>query len=305
MEAKRCVVTLASEEKQYPAGLARLERSLKAAHFDGEFLPWRPGEYPEGSPPRSVTPYAFKAFCLMEARRRGFDSLLWLDSSCVPVRRLELVFQRIELDGYVLFRDHSFTVGQWCSDVALTALGVDREEAMTWPGITTAAIGVSMRTSVGREFLDRWFEAAREGTAFRGIAGKYTSKEEIEAIKWNRDQCASKDPRVLGHRWEQTVAGVLARRLGMTPISTGLGDYSTSMRRIEMRTRIVLDRDVAQPSPTLRTYKQIRRDKYLGYFASPPDMKSLPRRLIRGSVRRLIRAQTPPRKRGHETSKSK
>jgi hypothetical protein len=290
MAPRRCVVSLATEAKQYPAGLERLGRCLQRDGLGGEFLHWAPGELPEGTPSLTETPFAFKAFCLMEARRHDYDLLLWLDSSCVPVRTLTPLFEQIERDGYLVFQNYRWRIGQWCSDVTAATLGIDREEAMTWPEINAAAIGLNVRTRVGAEFLDRWFDAARDGTAFRGVTGDLRGYDDIEAVKWNRDQRASVDPRVLGHRFDQTVAGVFARRLGMTPAAHGLRDYSRSHRRIELRTRIIVDRDVAQLSPPLRSHEQVRRDKYVGYLVDPPPLRSSARRLIRSSARRLIRA---------------
>jgi 5-methylcytosine-specific restriction endonuclease McrA len=63
-----------------------------------------------------------------------------------------------------------------------------------------------------------------------------------QAVKWNRGARVSSDPRVRGHRHDQTVAGVLAAQLGMRLSSEGLWVSSGARRTmpIDPKTRIVL-----------------------------------------------------------------
>lgn len=285
MALSRCIVSLATEDKQYPAALRRLGQSLARSRFNGKFRSWPPGTFPADAPPQTVSPYAFKPFCLVEAQRLGFDVLLWLDSSCVPVREIDSILRRIQRDGYVLFRNSNWRVGQWCSDVGIEALGIDREEAMRWPEVNAAAIGLNLNDPTAAEFLRRWHEEADEGTAFRGVKEPLLSEEDFQAVKWNHAHRVSADPRVRGHRCDQTVAGVLAARLGMVLDRNGLRDYSTRHRRIGLRTRIVVDRDAAQPSPPLRSLDQVLRDRYIGLIVDPPHWRSAPGRLLRGTLR--------------------
>src|SRR5688572_23003572 len=123
---RRCIVSLATQGRRFPEKLRRLGRSIKRNGFDGEFLSWPPGQLPPGFVPHSQVPFGFKPCCLMDARRRGFDSMLWLDSSCVVIGRLEPLFRDIEEHGYVLFRNGSFRVGEWASDFALDHFALSR-----------------------------------------------------------------------------------------------------------------------------------------------------------------------------------
>ena len=115
-----------------------------------------------------------------------------MDAACVAVRSLKPVFERIESRGHVLFRNETWRVGEWAAPHALAALGLTRDEAMEMPELNAAALGVRAE----QPFLDLWLEEARRGTAFRG------DKSE--------------------HRHDQSVAGVLAARLGMRPRPRGL-----------------------------------------------------------------------------------
>jgi HNH endonuclease len=241
---RQCVVSLATADKSYPEYLDRLERSLEHVGFAGEFMCWRPGSFPVDSPAHMEVPFAFKPYCLSEAREHGGKLLLWVDSSCVAVRPLEPIFDQIERDGYILFRNDSHRVGEWASDEALGALGLSRDEAMEMPEVNAAVIGLNMSSPVSNLFLERWRRTAQEGLAFRGVSDQLRDRKDYQAVKSNRGARVSSDPRVRGHRHDQTVAGVLAARLGMRLSSAGLWVSSGARRTkpIDPKARIVLVR---------------------------------------------------------------
>ncbi len=216
MAHRRCVVTLATDHKQYPASLDRLEASLAKVGFEGELAAWRGGRLPEGCPEHADVPFAFKPYCLAEAARGGGGLLLWLDAACIAVRSLDPVFARIERDGYVLFRNRAYLVGEWASDAALETFGLSRDDAMSLPEVNAAVVGLNVDSDVGAGFLERWLAAAGAGLAFRGVPEPLVGADDYGAVKWNRDGRVSSDPRVRGHRHDQTVAGLLAAQLGMS-----------------------------------------------------------------------------------------
>ncbi len=211
---QRCVVSLATDHRRFPEALARLRESV-GRHAPGVLLlAWEHGEFPPGSPDHEDVPFAFKPFALAEARSRGFDSLLWMDAACVAVRSLEPIFDRIESHGHVLFRNGKWRVGEWAAPHALTALGLTRDEAMGMPELNAAAVGLRAE----QPFLDQWLEEARRGTAFRG------DKSE--------------------HRHDQSVAGVLAARLGMQSSPRGLAHLRPGRRVLRRGMRIAIARDL-------------------------------------------------------------
>jgi hypothetical protein len=189
-------------------------------------------------------PFAFKPYCLAEAREHGGKLLLWLDSSCVAVRQLEPIFEQIERDGYILFRNGRRRVGEWASDEALSALGLSRDQAMEMPEVNAAVIGLNTSSPLANSFLERWHRAAQEGLAFRGVSEQLRDENDYQDVKGNRNVRVSSDPRVRGHRHDQTVAGVLAARLGMKLSSEGLWLSSGARRAkpIGPKARIVLVR---------------------------------------------------------------
>jgi hypothetical protein len=236
--------SIATADKYYPEYLDRLERSLEQVGFAGEFMCWRPGSFPVDCPAHMEVPFAFKPYCLAEARQYGGKLLLWLDSSCVAVRSLESIFDQIQRDGYILFRNGRHRVGEWASDVALGALGLSRDQAMEMPEVNAAVIGLNTTSPVADSFLERWHRAAQEGLAFRDVSDRLHDWNDYDDVKWNRGARVSSDPRVRGHRHDQTVAGVLAAQLGMGLSREGLRVTSGARRTkpINPKARIVLVR---------------------------------------------------------------
>lgn len=195
----------ASVEVAYGAMADRLKSAMEA---QGEKVLMTRDKLPRFSPPQDDTPYAFKAFA-MACAEDHHDVLLWCDASVVPIRPLAPLWKLIETQGYWFSEnlphgttDRAWTCGEWTADSALEPLGITREEAFEIPHVIGTAFGLDMRHRIAQDFLAEYLRLAREGTAFRG--------------PWtNAGFRASQDPRVLGHRHDQTAASVIAWRLGM------------------------------------------------------------------------------------------
>lgn len=189
----RAIVNVATGD--YIRGQKRL-RSIV-----GDLLECWTNIMPSGCPPHSEVPYGFKGYALDAVRRRGADLVLWCDASIKPIRSLEPLWNLIEQQGY-WFSANWWPNGAWCSDAALPLLGMTREESMAHMHVAATAFGLNLRSEIGSGFLDDYLRYAKNG-AFCG--------------PWKNDHGkASSDPRVLGHRHDQTAASVICWRRGMT-----------------------------------------------------------------------------------------
>jgi hypothetical protein len=238
---RRVVLSLATGGP-YARQLDRLAASLSASGYTGDVRFWRAGELPPECPPHAVTPFAFKPFAFAAVQREGEALALWLDASAVVVRPLDELFAEIARQGYVLFANGRRVVGEWSSDEALAALGISRGAAFAMPEINAAAVGLSVRHPAAQAFLARWLDAAREGTTFRGQRRPFSSARDYVGMKWNHGGRASTDPRVRGHRHDQTVAGVLAHESGLCLTSAWI-ESASSGPPPRPDTIIVIDRD--------------------------------------------------------------
>lgn len=188
----RAVVNVATGD--YVRGQRRLQ-----LHF-GDLLECWTNIMPSGCPPHSEVPYAFKAYALEAVRRKGADLVLWCDSSVYPIRSVEPLWALIEKQGY-WFSANWWNNSAWCSDAALPLLGITREEAETQMHIAATAFGLNLRSEIGNKFLDEYLRLAGNGS-FCGPWRNHLGQ-------------ASSDPKVLGHRHDQTAASVICWRLWM------------------------------------------------------------------------------------------
>lgn len=190
----------------YPRGAARLIESLKPWEWAVSPRMWI-NTYPRNSPTHEQSPYVFKTYAMAEVFR-DFDVLLWVDASCWCVRDPSPLIAHIMEHGYYM-QANGPAMGEWCSDEALKIFGITREESMKIPEISTMVMGINTRRVGGEMFLCDWIAMGTRG-AFRG---PHTNG----ATGRNPGFC-SDDPRVKGHRHDQTAASFIAHRLGMVGI---------------------------------------------------------------------------------------
>jgi hypothetical protein len=203
MMMRRAIVCVATGER-YGRGLDRLIGSLdkmdrlSARHF------WRtlPAEWPR----HEDNPYAFKAFALMASAATA-DLLLWCDASMRAVRPLGPLWDRIEREGFWMGGNPAWSNYQWTADSAYADLfpELTLEEARkvnrTIPHGQSSAFGINLDSEAGAFFLREFYRLADSTRAFCG------PKKNLNC------NCGPAD--VIGHRQDQTVATVLAWRVGI------------------------------------------------------------------------------------------
>lgn len=197
----RCVVNVATGER-YKRGQERLYRAMHQLDPKVDLMFW--SHLPPGWQTHEERQYGFKAHSLRSASKTH-DVLLWCDASVVPVRPLDPLWEKIELDGYWIARN-GFKNSEWTCDSAYPDLfpGIPyeqaREENSNIPHVVATAFGLNLRSEIGKKFLDEYYRLAQTH-AFCG--------------PWKNENgnCGPSD--VHGHRHDQTAASVIAYRLGM------------------------------------------------------------------------------------------
>jgi hypothetical protein len=149
-------------------------------------------------------PFAFKAI-----KDQGADIGLLLDASFVPIANIQPLIDYVAQRGYYMAPD-GFKVGQWMSDKMLQTLCLDREETLGWNGCQSGCVGIDFRKSSNRHFVDNW------ASLWPLFAGHH-SNDKAATQKWSYKNVGpvSDDPRVLGHRHDQSALAVVAKRFGM------------------------------------------------------------------------------------------
>lgn len=213
MSYNDCCVVSMGVGGWYPSGIKRLKRSLYAFWRGKDFLTT---DYLHGCPKHQTLPYAFKPWLLLYAHNvLHFRRVLWVDASFWAVRDINPVFDAISEHGVYAVQD-GWTVGQWSTDAALEAMGVTREHAFTIPLLWAAMNGWDMEHPLGKAAFDHWYALAMDGVTFPG--------------PWNNDDgSCSPDPRVLGHRHDQTALSVVCHQHGV-PLDPISGSFCTPDR---------------------------------------------------------------------------
>lgn len=201
---KKTVVSFADEAGSYRRAMNRLEDSLIATGFDGEFKGYTSFEE-IGSPPHKgpgSVPYAFKAYAIKKAIEEGAELLLWADSPIYATQSIQPVFDHIEREGYLFLDNVGFNLGQWLSDDCLNLWQLDREDSFNTQIVMACLMGFNLKNPLTLRFLNWYINAASDGISYHG--------------DWfNNLGQVSSDSRVLGSRHDQTVASIVIKGLDL------------------------------------------------------------------------------------------
>jgi hypothetical protein len=245
MDTKRAIVNVSSGA-HFLRGQKRLYDGLDRHDPASERIFWNkiPADWPQHiDRPPGVVPafdclegYEFKAFALAEAAMAA-DLLLWCDSSILPIRSLVPLWARIERDGYWFAQVGppcypAWSNYEWTADAAYPHLFPDSPIAearvlnKSIPQVYGTAFGIDTRSEIGATFLKEFHRLALTG-CFRVPRG-------------NPGTIGGAD--VLGTRQDQTVASVLAWRLGMK-LTTPPDVLTEKWVEPDERTILVIDRE--------------------------------------------------------------
>lgn len=161
MDRKKAIVSFANKRGNYLLALERLEQSVVRHCGDVSFLGFR-GEESLGAPPHLENPYAFKIYAIEEARKRGYEQILWLDSSVVFVKDPKPLFDWITKKGF-LFEEAGHWAGSWCNDRTLEYFNLTREEAMKMPMFSAGFTGLDFENPTAVEFFEKWKQSMLHG----------------------------------------------------------------------------------------------------------------------------------------------
>ena len=180
---KKAVISFANNRGNYMKGLTRLMLSVEE-RFEGDFLGII-GESSVGAPPHEENPYAFKIYCFDEAIKRGYEQILWLDSSCFAIKDIEPIFDYIGFNGYIAQESGHF-LGSWCNDEALNYFGITREEAILMPMIGNAGfLGLDINNHKAQIFFHKWKQAMLRGK-FKGSWDNHRHDMSASSALWNQ-----------------------------------------------------------------------------------------------------------------------
>jgi len=180
----------------FPKGQQRLKNSLEQFP-EITFKGWK-DEYPPGCNPHQTHPYQFKTEAIAWALRQGFDVAIWADASTWFVKNPRHLV-RTTRDRGCWFCTMGWNVGQWCSDKALPATGMTREELFKVTMVAATFYAIDLKS----KWVHKYLEYMRYKQPH--FAGPYR----------NDNGEASANRNVGGHRHDQTFLSIFAYRNDM------------------------------------------------------------------------------------------
>lgn len=213
MKAVVCTVALGG---WYPSGAARLIATMRE-HSPAIEVQAHVNTLPFGAPANVIedgydyTAYCAKPFALAAAMMSGADIAILVDAAFFAVRDVHPLITHIARNGYYLCKNGN-KVGEWCSDRAVPRLGMTREKLMEMEEVSSYCVGLNFADGRSVELLHRWCGFASDRVTFAGPHSASSGDGRNRGF-------VSSDPRVRGHRHDQTALSVLAYRMGMTRFS--------------------------------------------------------------------------------------
>jgi predicted O-methyltransferase YrrM len=192
-------------------------------------------DYPKDCPPHNLQMYAFKLFAMEEAIRAGFRYILWMDSSLAPLASIEPLWKIIKKQGYYAAPQYDgditppprhwsskigATLGTWCSDSALGVFGISRQEAFEIPLALTGLVGLDMRNPIAQKIWDMHKTFYARGV-FNGAHQNVRGQQITPSGNGKFIGHVSDDPRVHGHRHDETSFSFALHKLGLKPVNLG------------------------------------------------------------------------------------
>ncbi len=199
-ERENCVICYSSYNQRYPKGCKRLFAKIAKSDFRGH-MHIRIGGWPNieaGDLALSHVLFAFKPCFFREMQRLGYQRVLWLDASILPVVSLNRIFEMIQEDGYFV-QENSHTLEPFMNEDTAHAFNLSFEEACALQSCSAAIIGIDFTNERACQLIDAWYEAAKDPYAF------------------------------YSPRSDQTAISVLLHKFGMTKWASGaiLGNLDT------------------------------------------------------------------------------
>jgi len=240
---KLCIINFA--DGVFIKGQKRLRESLEQIKFSGDLLFFE--KLPPNCPEHNILPWGFKVYAFLEAKNRGYEEVLWIDSAGIVIRPLDKINKIIKEKGVFIFSRYNSSVGQWSSDYFLRQNKIKREESFNIPEISAFCIGINFKHSNGIAFFNEWKKMAEDGISFMGLPKPFNLKDSLTNI----NEIVSKDKRVFGHRQDQTAASVVAYKLNIKPNSNLIFDLIGEAKNgrsyakyIPLDTLIIQNRDI-------------------------------------------------------------
>jgi hypothetical protein len=160
-----CIVTYGSisNDNQRREQIERLKNKLHKVGFKGHLL-YRNGGWPDvegGSLKLIHVPYAFKVCMIKEASSLGYNKVLWLDTSIVPMNNLENIKKSIDQSGYFFTHLKGLNLHRYTSAKLTDYYDLsEQDNKINIKPIAGGIVGINFNTEAGRYLFEAWYDSA-------------------------------------------------------------------------------------------------------------------------------------------------
>lgn len=166
---KRALITYCSLNGPYPQFVHQLAKILKKhkRSYDCYFMI---GSYPstkEDGMSLFHIPYAWKTCLFKVVQDLGYEQIIWIDSSMMPVRSLEPLFDIVNERGRFFIPARGKHIGEFYRPFlhmyrdAIHACGLQPKELMKMRHYQATVIGLDVTNPISNEYLQRWYELTK------------------------------------------------------------------------------------------------------------------------------------------------
>jgi hypothetical protein len=191
------VVINAAYGSWYKKGQDRLIKSLRANSYEGDILTWCDELINPNFDP--AHPYTIKSAAFIEAIKKGYTNILWLDCSIKAVKNIDPLFELIQREGVYFWRS-GWNMAQSAADSDLEFAGWTRDEAEKLYECASGMVGLNMNDRRVKLLFDIFLDAHRAGVC-------NTSRHHDNQ---------SSDPRFKFARQDQTAFSIAFHKSGFT-----------------------------------------------------------------------------------------
>jgi hypothetical protein len=169
-----CCTQLFSD--RYDASQTMIQ-SLQDVGFNGHFILLNGGfPNPTGTEMKYIgVPYSFKIFMILEAKKLGFERVIWLDAACYAVNNPEHLFNILNQNDAIFrsFPPNTFAPDT-CNNIVfpktielLNSL-VDRD-IRNDKTVNSIVFGLNLNSSKINEFIEEYYEMVKLGLPFLSV----------------------------------------------------------------------------------------------------------------------------------------
>lgn len=165
-----CFISCVPITPKYVAMIKSIPEALREVGFNGHFL-YQIGGYPNptGKEIRYAgVPYAFKIFMMLEAKKIGFNKVIWIDSSVLPLKDPSPLFAKLDEEGSLIAEFQGTGYADRCifpktKELLHKLTGTD--VVNRWHPITSV-FGLKMDAPKVEKFVSSYYEMVEKGTPF-------------------------------------------------------------------------------------------------------------------------------------------